>query len=79
MQSFEASRFISGGSREEWPSSVTALRRKKEQRRARSTATGAMIGGVVGTFLGPIGILGGVLLGGAIGNSEDPEDDIWID
>ncbi len=38
-----------------------------------------MIGGVVGTFLGPIGILGGVLLGGAIGNSEDPEDDIWID
>lgn len=38
---------------------------------SNSTATGAVVGGMIGILLGPVGIIGGSLIGGLLGNESD--------
>lgn len=48
-------------------------KKKKEQIKQNNTATGAVIGGTIGAFGGPVGIVIGAVLGGTIGNSNSPK------
>lgn len=46
---------------------------KKKQIKSDNTAGGALIGGTIGAFFGPVGIALGATIGGAIGSSNSPK------
>ena len=50
----------------------------RAQTSGSNTASGAVVGGLIGILAGPIGILAGSILGGAIGNGSDKTENAQI-